>query len=125
MAKTIATVIGVVFILVGIVGFLSPTLMGAHLGTLHNVVHLVSGAASLYFGTKGSLASARTFCLAFGIVYALLGVVGFLAGAGEHRLLELPSLTLGTMDHCIHIAIGALYLIGGLMTKSGAPIADA
>ena len=52
MAKTFATVIGVVFILVEIVGFFSPNLMDAHLGTLHNVIHLVSGAASLYFGTK-------------------------------------------------------------------------
>ncbi len=125
MAKTIATVIGVVFILVGIVGFLSPELMGAHLGPVHNVVHLVSGAASLYFGTKGTLASARSFCIGFGLVYGLLGVVGFFAGSGEHRLLELPYLTLGTMDHYIHIAIGALYLIGGFMTKSGGASAAA
>ena len=118
MAKTVATLVGVVFILVGIVGFLAPNLLGAHLGTLHNIVHLVSGAVSLYFGTKGSLASARQFCIIFGVVYGLLGVVGFIAGTGADRMLELPSLMLGTIDHIIHIAIGAIYLVGGLATKS-------
>lgn len=125
MAKTIATIIGVVFILVGIVGFMSPNLMDAHLGKLHNVIHLVSGAASLYFGMKGTLASARSFCIGFGVVYGLLGLCGFLVGTGEHRMLELPYLALGTRDHMIHIVIAVLYLIGGFTTKSGAASADA
>ncbi|HKP87103.1 MAG TPA: DUF4383 domain-containing protein [Blastocatellia bacterium] len=129
MAKTIATLVGVVFILVGICGFLAPGLLGAHLSPAHNVVHLVSGAASLYFGLKGTLAQARLFCIIFGIVYGLLGVVGLVAGAaGEpgvapmahdaHLLKLLPgTLEFGTVDHYIHILIGVLYLIGGFMTK--------
>jgi hypothetical protein len=28
-------------------------------------------------------------------------------------------LHLGTMDHLIHIALGAVYLIGGFLTKNG------
>jgi Domain of unknown function (DUF4383)/Short repeat of unknown function (DUF308) len=118
MARPIAIVIGVVFILVGIAGFLSPNLMDAHLGKLHNVIHLVSGAASLYFGAKGDQPSARSFCIAFGLVYGLLGVIGFLVGTGQHRMLELPYLALGTRDHIIHIVIAVLYLIGGLTTRS-------
>ena len=116
MAKQVATLVGVVFILVGIVGFLKHDLLGAHLSAAHNVVHLVSGAVSLYFASKG-LAQARLFCLVFGVVYGLLGVVGMIAGSGPDKLLNLPSLTLGTYDHYIHIAIGVLYLIGGLATK--------
>ena len=119
MAKTVAKLVGVVFILVGIVGFVAPNLLGAHLGKLHNAVHLVSGALSLYFGISGSLASARKFCIIFGLVYGLLGVVGYFVGTGPHHMLELPKLLLGTRDHIIHIAIGALYLIGGFTTKSG------
>jgi hypothetical protein len=80
MAKTVATVVGVVFIAVGIVGFFSPNILGAHLGKVHNAVHLASGAISLYLGTKGSLSAARQFCIIFGLVYGLLGVVGFLVG---------------------------------------------
>lgn len=120
MAKTVAKLVGVVFIAVGIVGFFEPDLLGAHLGKSHNVVHLVSGAISLYMGTKGSLASARQFCLIFGLVYGLLGAVGYFVGTGSDHMLELPTLMLGTKDHIIHIAIGVLYLIGGLTTtKSG------
>lgn len=121
MAKTIATLVGVVFILVGAVGFVShnPLELGAHLGTVHNVVHLVSGVVSLYIGTKGSLSAARIFCLLFGLVYGALGAVGFVAGQGEGKMLNLPGpLELGTMDHIIHVAIGVLFLAGGLMTKS-------
>jgi preprotein translocase subunit Sss1 len=118
MAKTVAKLIGVVFILVGIVGFIQPNLLGAHLGKAHNAIHLVSGAISLYFGLKGSLASARQFCIIFGLAYGLLGVVGYFVGVGPHHMIELPKLVLGTVDHAIHIAIGALYLIGGFTTKS-------
>jgi preprotein translocase subunit Sss1 len=126
MAKTVATVIGVVFVLVGIVGFIRPDLMGAHLTKLHNIVHLVSGVASLYFGTKATRGSARSFCLAFGLVYGLLGVVGYLVGAPDHMLtLWGQHFRLGPADHYIHIAIGVLYLIGGFTTKSGRTAASA
>lgn len=125
MAKTIATVVGVVFILVGIVGFFSPHLLGAHLNGAHNVVHLVSGLISVYFGTKGSLGAAKQFCLIFGIVYGLLGVVGYFVGTGPEHMLELPSLMLGKPDHYIHILIGVLYLIGAFTTKTGGAPAEA
>jgi Domain of unknown function (DUF4383) len=113
MAKTIASLVGVVFILVGIVGFLQPHLLGAHLSAAHNVIHLVSGALSLYFGTKGTLKQARTFCIVFGLVYGLLGVVGLVVGE-----LNLPGLMLGKVDHYIHVLIAVLYLIGGFTTKA-------
>jgi hypothetical protein len=122
MAKTVATLVGVVFIVVGIVGFFSHNLLGAHLGKAHNVVHLVSGAISLYLGMKGSLAAARQFCIVFGLIYGLLGVVGYLLGTGPEHMLELRYLALGTRDHIIHIVIAVLYLIGGFSTKSGGAV---
>ena len=125
MAKTIATVLGVVFILVGLLGFVMPTLLGAHFTTAHNIVHLVSGAAALYLGLKGSMSAARMFCLIFGAVYLLLGVVGFVAGTGSDRLFSLGDvLHFGTTDHIIHILMGAIFIIGGLMT-GGSSIAPA
>ena len=125
MAKTIATLLGVVFILVGLLGFAMPNLLGAHFTAAHNVVHLVSGAAALYLGLKGSLSAARMFCLVFGAVYLLLGLVGFVAGSGEDRMFDLAGiLHLGTVDHIIHILLGAIFLIGGLMT-GGSSIAAA
>src|SRR5712691_2264634 len=79
-AHWVATILGAAFIVIGLVGFASPGFMGTHLSMAHNLIHLVSGAVSLYLGLRGSAAAARTFCLAFGAVYALLGVAGMLAG---------------------------------------------
>ncbi len=126
MAKTIATLLGIVFILAGLVGFAAPSLLGAHLSPAHNIVHLVSGAIALYLGLKGSLSATKTFCLVFGAVYLLLGLAGFLLGSGADRMLHVIAGTLefGTVDHVIHVLLGAIFLIGGLMTGSSGPAAD-
>ena len=121
MAKTIAKILGVVFILVGLVGFIMPTFLGTHLGMTHNLVHLISGAVALYFGFAGTLSAARLFCIVFGIVYALLGVAGFLLGTGPDRTLEalVPlGLHLGTMDHLVHVLFGLVFLVGGFLTRA-------
>jgi hypothetical protein len=130
MAKTICTLLGAVLLLVGIVGFVAPGLMGTHLSLVHNLVHIISGALALYLGLAGTLSAARAFCLAFGAVYLLLGICGFLIGgagtpsmpnmaADTHLWKVLPNmLELGTMDHIIHLLLGILFLIGGLLTKT-------
>ncbi|HEY9405495.1 MAG TPA: DUF4383 domain-containing protein [Pyrinomonadaceae bacterium] len=131
MAKTVATIIGVVFLLVGITGFVAPGVGGFHLSTTHNLIHIISGAASLYFGLAGTLRGARTFCLVFGAVYGLLGIAGFLLGAqgtpsmpgmaADSRLFKvLPGmLELGTSDHTFHVLLALVYIVAGLMTKAG------
>ena len=119
MAKTICKLLGVVFVLVGICGFLMPHLLGAHLSPAHNLVHLVSGAIALYFGFAGSAGAARGFCLLFGIVYLLLGVVGWFMGTGPDHMFNVGSLLmLGKMDHIIHIVLGVIFLAGGALGGS-------
>jgi hypothetical protein len=115
MAKKICTILGLVFILLGVAGFFAPTLLGTHLGPAHNVIHLLSGAIALYLGTKGSEDAARTFCRIFGAVFLLLGVLGFVLGTGGDKMWAvLPgTLELGTMDHAVHTLLGAVFLIGG------------
>lgn len=125
-----ATGLGIVFVLLGIVGIVAPGFMGTHLSGTHNLIHLVTGIASLYVGARASAPVARGFCLAFGTVYALLGVAGMLAGApgtpsmagmpADARLLRvIPGrLELGTMDHAFHVVVAGAYLIAGLMTHS-------
>ena len=127
-AHYVATTIGAAFIFIGLFGFWRPTFMGMHLTNAHNLIHLVSGVLSLYFGLAGSLAAARAFCFTFGAVYALLGVAGMAFGVPgtatmtgmppDPRLLRvLPGrLELGTMDHAIHIVIGGTYLLAGFLT---------
>lgn len=133
MAKTLCTLLGIVFLIVGIAGFVMPGLLGAHLSLAHNLIHIISGALALYFGVSGTLSGARTFCLVFGIVYLLLGVAGFVAGkpdspsipgmenmgTDDHMLKVIPgTLELGTADHGIHVLLGIVFLIGGLTTKA-------
>jgi hypothetical protein len=113
MAKTIAKLLGVILLLVGILGFthlLDP--MGAHLSPVHNLVHIVSGVIALYFGLAGTLGGAKGFCTIFGLVYLLLGIVGLAKGD-----LMIGPLMLGKVDHGIHLIVGALFLAGGLLTK--------
>jgi hypothetical protein len=86
----------------------------------------------LYFGLAGSLSAAKSFCLIFGIVYALLGVAGFLLGKPDiptmpgmgnmgvdPRLFKvIPGiLEFGRMDHTVHILLAILFIIGAMTTR--------
>jgi hypothetical protein len=137
MAKTICKLLGVIFLLVGVIGFAKPDLLGTHLSMAHNLVHILSGIVALYFGFAGTLSGARGFALAFGAVYLLLGIVGFIMGAPgsssiagmtmeDTRLWKLipGTLEFGTADHAIHILLGILFLVGALMTRTDTRRAD-
>ena len=132
MANRVATILGIGFLLVGILGFVVPGFLGAHLSLAHNLVHIISGAVSLYLGLKGSPQAAKTFCIVFGAVYLLLGIAGFVAGTDnttvstgiphgtDTKILKvIPGyLELGTIDHAIHVILGAAFLIGGFATRT-------
>ena len=82
MAKTVCKLLGVVFLLVGIAGFVAPGLCWARTSVCA-ITWFTSSPAQLpcIFGFAGSLtAPPKTFCLVFGVVYLLLGVVGFRLG---------------------------------------------
>jgi Domain of unknown function (DUF4383) len=117
MARTVCKIVGLVLLLVGVLGFthvLDP--LGAHIGpahAAHNLVHVVSGVIALYFGFAGTLGGAKTFCTVFGLVYLLLGIAGLAMGD-----LHIGPLMLGKVDHGIHIIVGALFLVGGLITRN-------
>jgi len=116
MTKNIATVLGVIFLIVGLLGFAVPELMGMHLSPAHNLIHLVSGALALYFGLKGTPAAARSFCIVFGVFYGLLGVVGFFLP--DRMLTLIPNqLMLGPADHIIHVLLGVVFLAAGLYKR--------
>lgn len=117
MAKTVAKIMGVVLLLVGVLGFTHVLdFLGAHIGpghVAHNMVHLVSGVLALYFGFAGSLSGAKGFCIIFGLVYLLLGILGLAMGD-----LNLGPLMLSKPDHGLHLIVGAIFLAGGLFTKN-------
>ena len=69
---------------------------------------MISGALALYFGLIGTVRAARSFCIIFGVVYGLLGLLGLIAGEGAERMLTVipGQLILGKMDHICPRAIG-------------------
>ena len=118
MAKTVCKVLGVVFLLVGVAGFVNQGLLGAHLTPPHNVVHIVSGVIALYFGFAGSLSGAKGFSLVFGVLYLALGTCGMAFGVDAGRMWTVGPLHFGQVDHSIHILLGVAFLAGGLFTKT-------
>jgi hypothetical protein len=119
-----------VFLIAGILGFIAPTMMGMHLTPTHNIVHIVSGLLALYYGLKGrNVKYAKTFLIVFGALYGLLGIAGFIAGAGtpdvppmitdQHVLRVIPNyLELGTADSAMHLLLGFIALIAGVAQRT-------
>ena len=120
MAQTLCKIAGVVLLLVGLAGFAMPHLLGMHLTPIHNVVHLLTAASALYMGFGASLGAARTFCIAFGSVYLLLGILGFVAPGVVAAILGHPPVTGSelTPDNIVHLLVGAAFLGVGLTTPS-------
>lgn len=115
--------LGIAFVLVGLAGLIMPGMLGMHLSLLHNLIHLASGAVALLCGYADDPKKANTFCMAFGTVYALLGLAGFVFGepgypgvghmeADNYLLRVIPNaLEFGTADHVVHVILGAAFLL--------------
>ena len=120
MAKTMAVLFGIVFLLFGILGFVPAVtkdemLLGIfHVNTAHNVVHLLSGAVALFAGLT-SVGASRVYFKIFGLVYAAVAVMGFL-NPGDTMLLGLISNN--TADTWLHVGIAAVSLLLGFMPAS-------
>ena len=125
-AQVFAIVIGTTLVVAGIVGFFYNASFGtgdgterdAVLGILdvngwHNVVHIASGAIGLL--VAGSYSGARVYALAFGGIYLLVALLGFLAGDGEEILNLIP---VNTDDNFLHLLIGLAGVGAGLATPS-------
>ena len=121
MVTKTATLGGTLLVVVGLLGFAAPGFMGMHLSALHNVLLLLSGVVAIYFGVKATPVAARAFCLAFGMLYGLLGIAGFVAGGMDFALTIIPgALVLGTMDHLFHLILGATFLVVGWFERAAA-----
>ena len=118
MARIVCKILGVVFLVLGVAGFVNQGLLGAHLTPPHNVVHIVSGVIALYFGFAGPLSGAKVFSLVFGVVYLGLGICGMAFGVGADHSWMVGPLHFAQMDHGIHILLGVIFLAGGLFTKT-------
>ena len=117
MAQTLCKVLGIVFILVGLLGFAVPNLLGFHLTPIHNIIHILTGILACYFGFAASYPAARSFCIVFGIVYFLLGVLGFVAPGVVAAVIGHPMPAGNDLgpDNAFHLVVGLVFLGVGLM----------
>jgi hypothetical protein len=120
MVKTAAILFGLVFLLVGILGFVpaitkDEMLLGIfHVNFAHNLVHLASGAVFLLCGMAGPGPS-RTFFRIFGIVYALVAALGFYYG--DQPILGLISNNMPVV--WLHVVLAVVMLFLGFGTSGG------
>lgn len=120
MAKTACKILGIVLLLVGLVGFFSHNLLGLHLTTIHNIIHLVTGALALYLGFTGSTKATHLFCQVFGVVYLLVGLLGFISPATVESVLQIQTTTESAnlmLDNIIHLILGAVFLVVGFIRE--------
>jgi hypothetical protein len=112
-----ATAVGAVFLLVGVLGFIPGITSGAGIGfaghhseafllglfqvsVLHNVVHLLFGAAGLALGR--TVGGSKGFLVWGGAVYLVLFVYGLVFG-GETAANFVP---LNAADNILHLVLG-------------------
>jgi uncharacterized membrane protein len=115
--RIVATAFGAIYVLVGLLGFLvaggdtgfistdGPLLLGIfQINHLHNVAHLLIGAALLIAGLS-NVRSAKTVNGVVAAAYLLLGIVGFF-------IVDTPAniLALNLPDHFLHL--GSAIVLG-------------
>jgi hypothetical protein len=110
---------GFVLVAVGLLGFLNNPLVGPDTaliptGTVHNLVHLVTGILALYiaFGLRG-LAQANAV-VGFGVLYAIIFVVVLLSPT----LFGLFEFSANAYLHVIHAALAVVSLAVGYMARN-------
>jgi hypothetical protein len=112
-----AYVFGGVYLLTAVLGFVivggdvgfvdtqGKSVLGLEVNHLHNVVHLLVGAALLYGATRGT-EMARKVNLAVGGTYLLVGIVGLLLDKES----DVNILALNAADDGLHLVTAAVLL---------------
>jgi hypothetical protein len=138
MAKQVAVIFGIVMLVVGILGFVPALNTAGPAGTsytlllgvfainpAHNVIHLATGAVALAAGLYGSGAYARMYFLVFGIVYALVTLIGITGLLFDMHGSLLGIVPINGADNALHLAITVLALGTYALTSGREAIATA
>ncbi len=122
--KRIAVIFGIVFVIVGVLGWVPAVNPGGKLlgifdvNAAHNVVHLATGVLAIIVGAMGEKDS-RVFFQAFGVIYGLVAVLGFFYG--DAPLLGIVANN--AADSVLHVVIAVVALYLGFGMKSEVPAA--
>lgn len=112
--KMILMVLGVVFVAVGLLGFVNDPVLGIfEVDMLHNIIHLAAGLLALGAVGMGENMM-RLYARVFGLVYGLVAVLGFLM-PGD---MILGLFEANMADAFLHVALAAVLLYVGFVMKS-------
>lgn len=121
MVKSLALLFGIVFLAVGILGFVpgvtnDQMLLGIfHVNLAHNIVHLASGLIFLLASMRGAGPSRCWFQL-FGIIYAVVAIWGYVVGTGN----TLFVVSNNPADTWLHVVLAVVMLLIGFGTPKQA-----
>ena len=107
-ARTYAKVMGVVIVLIGVGGLVlgEKSLLGVlNIDIAEDIVHLVTGGLMAVVGFRGSDSAVRSVVGGLGIVYLLVGVLGFMV---PDMFGLLPNEYEIVLDNLIHLTLGVL-----------------
>ncbi|MGH8899218.1 MAG: DUF4383 domain-containing protein [Egibacteraceae bacterium] len=109
MVKLFAKIVGVVLLLLGVVGlFTGGHLLGlVNVDGVEDVIHLVTGGLLAYVGFAGTEALAKTVVLVLGVVYAIVGIVGFFVP----KFFGLAPASFNVWDNLVHLAVGVIAIL--------------
>ncbi len=108
MVRAYAGIVGVSLILIGVVGLVlgERSLLGVlNIDILEDITHLVTGGLLAYVGFgQRDVGLARSVVGGLGVIYLVVGIVGFVAPA----LFGLLPHGYSVVDNLIHLAAGGL-----------------
>lgn len=114
MSKTLSIILGIVFVLVAILGFVDTGLVGSE-GTfttnpLHDIIHLVVGLIFLGVGIWNPAKAGATM-KAIGVIYIILAILGWVGA--------LSFLMVNSADNWLHLVLGVVIAVLGWTAKDG------
>jgi hypothetical protein len=118
LLRTLAVIYGILFLVLGILGFIpniSPHEMlfwVFNVNPLLNVIHLITGIIAVWIGAV-SVHGSKTYFVAVGIIYVILGILGF--GYQKHEIFEVIANNMA--DAWMHLVLGVIGLYFGFGFK--------
>jgi hypothetical protein len=112
-AKNAAMIIGIVFLIVGVLGYIPNPIVGPTgiflTNPLHNIIHIASGIV-LLLGVYTSFSASLALKIV-GVVYGLVAVCGFFMVMDNMMM----GVAINEADKWLHVALAIVILAAGFM----------
>ena len=112
-ARTAAFALGILFLIVGVLGYINNHIVGQTgifvTNSMHKVVRILSGIF-LLLGVYTALTPSLALKI-LGVVYAIVAIAGFVIMKGMSGLMF--GIQMNAADHWLHVALAIIILLAG------------